>query len=341
MLRSNQVLLALLACAFLDQVPLAHAVGEVKVDITGCSTITGTANPSFSFNAPCPATNPVLTVNATVTAIGDTVPNTLDILRITGTITANQDVNHAEIKITRVFDDGPVTTSGNVFYKTCAAGTLTQDAGRTNSFTLSGSVANPPPPSGLFRQMGAQIYYSSNQGSSFTCTVGSTTTTGQWTTPPQLTTEDRTLQADLFVSIKQGGVMNLSGVNYIKIQSQGSADDIPVPLGNTSCLGLFTQCTTQGTTRLTSSPSDDVEADDVKTKKFARANWENLATDIARGRGEYLSSLAALLKVRPEAAPTFAALAQTHYRIHQEQGTLNPDIFVEGLRDEIIATPSM
>lgn len=130
--------------------------------------------------------------------------------------------------------------------------------------------------------------------------------------------------------------MNLSGVNYIKVQSQGSADDIPVPTGH-NCLGLFTQCTTQSTTRLFSSPSEDV-GDDNKAKEFTHASWENLTADIARGEGEYLSSFATLLKIRPENQPAFVALAQAHYRRHQEQGTLIPEAFVDGLREEILAT---
>lgn len=327
------VLLTLVTFVSLGISSVAYATGEVTIDITGCPRISGTANPSFTFPAtPCPSVNPVLTVAGTVSAISDTAGGTLDILKFTGTITANQNVSQAEIKIRRVFAAGPNTASGSVYYKTCSAGTLTQDTNRTNSFTLTGSAEN----GGYLRQMGAQIFFSSNQGSSFTCTVGSTTTTGQWTTPPALG-GDRTLQADLFVNILAGGSMNLSGVNYIKIQSQGSADDIPVP-SDKSCLGLFTQCTTQSTTRLFSSPSEEV-GDDVKAKTFARASWENLTADIARGEGEYLSSLASLLKVQPEDQLNFVALAQAHYRRLQEQGKLIPEAFVEGLREELLATP--
>jgi hypothetical protein len=335
MLRSKRHLVfALLMFAFLVQVPTVYAaIGDVTINITGCPTITGTANPSFSFTAACPPAAPALTITGgTVTAISDSAGGTLDILKFNGTITANQDVSQAEIKITRVFSAGPLTANGNVYYKTCSAGTLTQDPNRTNGFTLTGSVAN----GGYLRQMGAQIFYSSTTGSSFTCTVGSTTTTGQWSVPPNLT-GDRSLQADLFVNMKSGGVMNLSGVNYIKIQSQGSPDDLPVP-PRQNCLGLFTQCTTQSTTRLFSSPSEDV-AEDMKVKEFACASWESLSADIAQGGGEYLASLASLLKIQPEDQLTFVALAQAHYLRHQEQGTLTAEAFIEGLRHEFHTTP--
>ena len=350
MLKSKRLLLlALLMFAALGQSLEVHAaVGDVTINITGCPTITGTANPSFTFTAACPPppSAAALTISGgRVELLGsDGAGGTLDILKFTGTITANQDVSQAEIKITRVFNAGPLTANGNVYYKTCANGTLTQDPGRTNNFTLTGAVANPL--GQIPRQMGGQIYYSSTQGVSFTCTVGSTTTTGQWGTPPALA-GDRLLQPDLFVSLKAGGTMNLSGVNFIKIQSQGSADEFPTPPGTgspgqSSCMGLFTQCTTHSTSWLFSPSSEDVVmSDDAKAKAFARASWQNLTDELARGGGEYLASLASLLKVQPEDQFAFVALAQAHYTMHQEQGRLIPEAFVEGLRDEILATPHL
>ena len=80
-------------------------------------------------------------------------------------------------------------------------------------------------------------------------------------------------------------------------------------------------------------------SDDAKAKAFARTSWDNLTAEIAQGGGEYLSSLASLLKVQPEDQLTFVALAQAHYTIHQEQGRLVPETFVEGLREEILTTP--
>jgi hypothetical protein len=84
-----------------------------------------------------------------------------------------------------------------------------------------------------------------------------------------------------------------------------------------------------------------VLSDEAKAKAFASASWQNLTNDIAQSGGEYLSSLASLLKVRPEDQLAFVALAQAYYVMHQEQGTLVPEAFVEGLRDEILATPHL
>lgn len=331
-------LLALLMLAPLGQSPEAHAqvAGTVQIIIPGCVTLT---NPTMPVTQVCPT---FTLSQATVTAISDGVGVSNDTLKFTGTITASQDISQAEIKITRVFNYGPnMPAWPKIYYKTCATGTLTQDTGMTNSFTLTGSVANPV--GQLPRQMGAQIYYSSTQNVPFTCTVGSALTTGLWPTSPALT-GDRLLQADLFVSLKAGGIMNLSGSNSIKIQTAPSADHFPTPPGTgspgqSSCGGLFTQCTTHSTSRLFSSSSEDVVmSDDAEAKAFAGSCWQNLTNDIARSGGEYLSSLASLLKVQPEDQRAFVALAQAHYAIHQEQGTLVPETFVEGLRDEILAT---
>ena len=354
MLNTKQrLVLTLLFFTALGLSPVVHAaVGDVTINITGCATISGQAFPPtpanqlgtpFFFTASCPPAAPTLTVSqGKVEVLSDSVGGTLDILRVFGVLTANQDVSLAEIKISRVYTAGPNTTSGNVYYKTCANGTLTQDPGRTNSFALTGAVANPL--GNIPTQMGGQINYSSSQGMTFTCTVGSTSTTGQWPTPPApALTGDRLLQEDLIVNLKSGGSMNLSGVNYIKIQSQGSPDEFPTPPGTGSpgqsnCLGLFTQCTTQSTTRFFSWSSDNVAMnEDRKAKAFASASWENLTEDIVRGHGEYLASLASLLKVQPEDQLAFVALAQAHYAMHQEQGTLVSETFVEGLRNEILA----
>ena len=338
-------LLALLMLAALGESHEVHAVGGlVQIDIPGCPSFSGTANP-FLF-ATAPGTCPTLTItNGAITATSDVQGGTVDFLKFTGTITANVDVSQAEIKITRVFNSGPYMPQWpKIYYKTCATGSLTQDPNRTNHFTLTGSVANPV--GQLPRQMGGQIYYSSTQNVPFTCTVGSTTTTGLWPTSPALT-GDRLLQADLFVSLKAGGIMNLSGVNSIKIITQQSADDFPTPPGTgspgqSSCGGLFTQCTTHSTSQLFSSSSEDVVmSDDAKAKAFAGSCWQNLTADIARSGGEYLSSLASLLKGHPEAQLAFGALAQAPYARHPEQGTLVPEAFVEGLRDEILATPHL
>lgn len=66
------------------------------------------------------------------------------------------------------------------------------------------------------------------------------------------------------------------------------------------------------------SPGELLTADGVvqegqKARLFAAVVFENLEQDIARGNGEYLASLAELLKVPVGEQDTFRALSQSQY----------------------------
>ena len=66
------------------------------------------------------------------------------------------------------------------------------------------------------------------------------------------------------------------------------------------------------------SPGEWIDADGViqesqKARLFTAVVFENLEQDIARGKGEYLTSLAELLKVPPEEQDKFRTRAQNHY----------------------------
>ena len=55
--------------------------------------------------------------------------------------------------------------------------------------------------------------------------------------------------------------------------------------------------------------------DDKKAQLFAAIAFENLEQDIARGNGEYLTSLGVLLKVPVEAQDEFRARTQNNYQL--------------------------
>lgn len=68
------------------------------------------------------------------------------------------------------------------------------------------------------------------------------------------------------------------------------------------------------------SPGEWVNADGVvlesqKARLFAAVAFENLEQDIARGHGEYLTSLAVLLKVPEGEQGKFGALSQSQYSL--------------------------
>ena len=68
------------------------------------------------------------------------------------------------------------------------------------------------------------------------------------------------------------------------------------------------------------SPGDWINADGViqesqKARLFTAVAFENLEQDIARGNGEYLTSLAVLLKIPSEEKDEFLARSQSNYSL--------------------------
>lgn len=93
-----------------------------------------------------------------------------------------------------------------------------------------------------------------------------------------------------------------------------------------ACLGLMTAaCNTSKATldtfaKFTSSTSpgewisaDGIVLDSYKARLFTAVAFENLEQDIARGNGEYLMSLAVLLKVPDGDQRTFGTVPQARY----------------------------
>ena len=61
--------------------------------------------------------------------------------------------------------------------------------------------------------------------------------------------------------------------------------------------------------------SDGAIQDDKKARLFAAVTFENLEQDIARGNGEYLTSLAVLMKVPSPEQDKFRAQTQSNYSL--------------------------
>ena len=61
--------------------------------------------------------------------------------------------------------------------------------------------------------------------------------------------------------------------------------------------------------------SDGVIQDDKKARLFAAVAFENLEQDIARGNGEYLTSLSVLMKVPSREQGKFMAQSQSNYSL--------------------------
>ena len=88
---------------------------------------------------------------------------------------------------------------------------------------------------------------------------------------------------------------------------------------------VFSACNTSKATvdtfaKFTSStsPGEWIDADGViqdsqKARLFTAVAFENLEQDIARGQGEYINSLAVLLKIPPGDQDEFRSLSQGNY----------------------------
>jgi Protein of unknown function (DUF3015) len=63
---------------------------------------------------------------------------------------------------------------------------------------------------------------------------------------------------------------------------------------------------------------DGVLKADHKVIAFVAINFDNLKQDMARGRGEYLSSLSELFGIREERREAFFAYAQSRYRLTKD-----------------------
>jgi len=80
---------------------------------------------------------------------------------------------------------------------------------------------------------------------------------------------------------------------------------------------------------------DCVVSADARLGVFVRSNWENLSQDMAQGQGEYLASLATLLKIPSDRRPIFFSVAQQQYHNQVGRGASSPEVLVRDLRQAV------
>lgn len=131
----------------------------------------------------------------------------------------------------------------------------------------------------------------------------------------------RWVKEELSITLKPSS--NNNAESYVKLNPGSriitSANPPDIELPPTPTPELSTLCsTTHSTARMFGCPScvteDGQVASTAKITLFASINWDNLQQDFARGKGEHLSSLAALLKIPNNQQPEFFQLAQDKYR---------------------------
>jgi hypothetical protein len=78
---------------------------------------------------------------------------------------------------------------------------------------------------------------------------------------------------------------------------------------------------------------------DPKVTVFASLDLENLAQDMAKGRGEHLASLATLMGVPAEQQPVFFAMTQEKYAMLIQAGETSPAAMIRALNDAMASHP--
>jgi hypothetical protein len=76
-----------------------------------------------------------------------------------------------------------------------------------------------------------------------------------------------------------------------------------------------------------------------KTTMFANINFDNLAQEMAQGRGEHLASLATLMGVPEEQREQFFAMAQQNYANLIQTGETTPVAVIKALHESIETHP--
>ncbi|MDF0644567.1 MAG: DUF3015 family protein [Nitrospira sp.] len=189
-----------------------------------------------------------------------------------------------------------------------------------------------------YEQVGSTLSHSVTCSS--TCATAFSKKTGAQKNPG---TSLRWVKSEVTITLKAGSYVDLnSGAQIITsgtppdLSANELVDGSPLPCpGCVPKSDLSVLCsTTYSTAKMFGCPScvteDGQVATNAKVKLFALANGSSIAQEMARGKGEHLASLAALLKVSQSQETTFFALAQEQYRI--SAGIEAPEQLVSALQ---------
>lgn len=103
-----------------------------------------------------------------------------------------------------------------------------------------------------------------------------------------------------------------------------------------SCWSIISSLTKWTRLKMTQAPEPTEVA---KLDMFTKVNWASLQQDMARGSGEYLISLATLLKVPIEKQKDFFIFTQDQYRAQAEKGVVKRVEMLSRLQEAIAGRP--
>ncbi len=87
--------------------------------------------------------------------------------------------------------------------------------------------------------------------------------------------------------------------------------------------------------------SEGLVKDEYKVTAFTTLNFQNLKEDMARGQGEYLTSLGTLIGVPADHQAEFFALTQAKYPFLVSSDRTTPGEMLAALSQELSASPNL
>lgn len=94
--------------------------------------------------------------------------------------------------------------------------------------------------------------------------------------------------------------------------------------------------TTESSTRISSSKdSGHASLKAQQAVEFAKVNWMQLSANMASGQGEYLSTMADLMGVKPAQKPAFYGITKSKFSQLFPSTETTPEQLVKGLKVEI------
>lgn len=246
--------------------------------------------------------------------------------------------------------DGPGSIQPDRWYKTITSGTMKKVV--NNWIKMSPGYVTHPVGSAE-KTFGIAKTYTVTATCPATPCVVNLSTSGKWvdtTVPSTWLTGNRVLRVKFSFKFQNGNA-NPTDTNSDWILLNTGAkifDDINSDPGlQDECSLQYTQCPSCWDTILSSSRwtkmslSKAENSETAKLDMFTKVNWASLQQDMARGGGEYLTSLATLLEVPIERQTGFFTLAQDQYRAQAEEGMVKRVEMLSRLQEAIASRPML
>ena len=256
-------------------------------------------------------------------------------------ITATAPVTNYLITFVAIYTAPPTSTPAvNVWYKLSGSGSFTRTTGTPTAgdkIVAKGQVLNPVT-TGTWKPTGTELTLSKTLMAGGSLDFFSGTKTWQWPRPPELSSQ-RQLKGTLTITLKTVGDQIALPVGIALENSStggtngsGSSGGCGTIMSTTCATTASINATAQALGCAECSDQASLDSPQQKAEHFAKATWNNLSEDLAKGQGEYLTSLATLLKVPTDQQPGFFSLAEDHYLALTKMDTATPDGFLRTLR---------